>query len=333
MRIEEPMKRVVLAGCLVWLGCAAIVRAETDLRASRAVQAGLPLPPGVVALTSQATTVDVGATSLEVESFVTTMQGEPLIEYYQGALPNAGWRVEPLPWQTQHEQATKRLKKAVTEHRQAPEAAQSKLNQLSEEYAQTAHDVRRQIYATRGSEHVIVNLWPAEKGTIIFMNRWSGDRSWLEGLAANGRLGTAPAAPGSGGWLRDNVCCSGEEVPALSGSLLPMSVPRYPNAKAIARSEPAGGGRSTALLKTPDSAKAVADFYRNEMPATGWKLLNEESRGSEEGGETALLLTFQKPDRMCMLTIQGSSSSKPEQGETLVTVSTELRVPQPGGRP
>ncbi|MDP3703526.1 MAG: hypothetical protein Q8R78_04000, partial [Candidatus Omnitrophota bacterium] len=251
------MMRFVLVGCLVWLVPAAIVRAETDLSASRVVQAGLPLPPGVAPL-AQGTTIDVGATALDVDSFVTAMQEQPLIEFYQRALPKAGWRVEPLPWQAQQDQATKRVEKALKEHRQAPEAAQSKLKQLSEEFEQTSRDIQRQIYATRGSEHVIVNLWPAEKGTIVFINHWSGDRSWMGGPVPNGRRSTpAPASPDSGGWLQENVCCSGEEVPGLSGEALPMSVPRYPNAKAIARSTPAGGGRSTVVLKTADAAGAV----------------------------------------------------------------------------
>jgi len=324
------MTRRAVLGCLLWLVPAALAAAETQPSASRAAQAGLPLPPGVAAL-SHATTVDVGATALNVESFVTAMKEQPLIEFYQTALPNAGWQVEPLPWQEQQEQATKRLEKALKEHRQAPEADQ--LKQLSKEFQQTTQDLQRQIYATRGSEHVIVNLWPAEKGTMIFINHWSGDRSWLEGPVTNGRHGAAQAPPASGGWLRENVCCSGEAVPGLSGDVLPMSVPRYPNAKAIARSTPAGGGRSTIVLKTADAAAAVADFYRDRMPATGWKLTKEESRGSDDGKETAVVLTFQKPDRLCMLTIQGSSQSTPGQGETLVTVSTELRASLQGSRP
>src|SRR3989338_2511877 len=193
------MMRAILIGCLLWLVPGAEGYAETDLSASRAVQAGLPLPPGVAAL-AQGTTVDLGATALDVDSFVTPMKEQPLIEFYHAALPNAGWGVEPLPWQAQHDQATKRLKKTLKEHRQAPEADQ--LKRLSEEFEQTNRDIRRQIYATRGSEHVIVNLWPAEKGTIVFINHWSGDKFWLGSPVANGRRGTSsPASPASGGWL------------------------------------------------------------------------------------------------------------------------------------
>ncbi|MDP3703206.1 MAG: hypothetical protein Q8R78_02310, partial [Candidatus Omnitrophota bacterium] len=81
-----------------------------------------------------------------------------------------------------------------------------------------------------------------------------------------------------------------------------------------------------------DAAGAVGDFDRNQLPATGWKLLKEESRSSAEGAESAVVLTFQKPDRMCMLTIQGSLSPAPGRGETLVTVSTELRASLQGSR-
>ena len=119
----------------------------------------------------------------------------------------------------------------------------------------------------------------------------------------------------------------------MSGEVLPLSVPRYPNAKAIARSTPAGGGRSTVVLKTTDAAEAVADFYRHQMPSTGWKLLKEQPREGDDGGQTSVVLTFQKPDRLCVLTIQGSSPSAPKQGETLVTVSTELRASLQGSLP
>jgi hypothetical protein len=293
-------------------------------------KADLPLPPNAAAL-AQGTTVNLGATALNVDSYVTPMEIQALIEFYQTALPNAGWRVEPLPWQEQQERASQRLQKAIKEHRQAPEADQ--LKQLSQEFERTSRDLQRQIYATRGAEHMIVNLWPVEKGTMVFLNRWIGDRTVITGPSVPNGGNAAPSAEDAERWLRgENICCSGQEVPGLSGGSLPLSVPRYPNAKAVAGSTPAGDGRATVILKTADSAEAVAAYYRTQMPATGWKLLNDKAKAGEDA-ETSVTLVFQKPDRLCLLTIHGASASAQAPSQTLITVSTELRASLEGNRP
>lgn len=310
-------------------------------------QAAVPLPRGVRGL-AEPVRVDLGASTLDVQSFIVRMDEEALIAFYRKALPEAGWRIERLPWQADQEEAASRWKRALTYHRDAlDEAQREEAQERLAKLEQGKDAMRRQLYATKGVEHVIVNLWPgASKETTVFINHWYGGRQWL-GVGARpptnslvgpaSALGKGAAEPnrslhteGSsqlvGGLPMTNVCCSAEEVPDLAG-VLPFSIPRYPGAKAVARATPQGGVSTTVLLRVPGEERAVTDFYRSEMPVNGWKL-TQEAVPDEGTGTGVRRLVFQRPDRICELTIAPVAPGKADAGEghTLVTISVRPRV-------
>ena len=305
-------------------------------------QAAIPLPRGIRGL-PEPTRVDLGASTLYVHAFAVRMEDEALVAFYEQALPSAGWRIEQLPWQADQEKAVSGLKRALTYHRQAMDDTQRQeteawLGRLEE----GRKSLRRELYATNGVEHVIINLWPLKegKGTTVFINRWSGSRQWLgvgsqyvqgSGLGVRGtypepRTQNPEPSDVQSGFPMKNVCCSGEEVPDLQGAL-PFSIPRYPGAKAVARTTPPGGVSTTVLLMVPDSEPAVTAYYRSEMAAGGWKLLDEEGEGKGSGAGVRHL-RFQRPDRICELTIAAPAPGKTGAGgpHTLVTVAVRPRV-------
>ena len=306
--------------------------------ASAAAQMEVPLPKGVVAV-SEAQQVDLGRGTLEVETFTTDLSEQALIEFFDEALPASGWEPELLPWQAHQAVATARLERILNEHRDGSKAPQ--LEARLEQMQDSAHAMRRQLYASNGQEHVIVNLMPMEDGIAVFINRWSGDRSWMgaaprevrSASAASGRkssliqvdssqavyrgsaqpswnaadrdLSADPSTNGADGGasgLPTNVCCSGEEVPELARAL-PFSVPKYPHSRAVSRSRPRGGERTTILLMSSDAADDIAAYYRRQMPLNGWEPLGE--RGALLPGPEAqgLVLRYAKPDRLCDITL------------------------------
>ena len=305
--------------CTGWMGVAAALWLGA---AAAAGAAEVPLPPGVQQLQAPHH-VDLGRTSMKVQAFISRLGTEALIAFYQQELPKAGWRVEALPWQAQHTEATERLKKTVTYHRDKPEGPE--LEQQLSDFEQTAKGMRGEIYASQGEEHVIVNLWPgrdAAGSTMVFINRWTGDRRWMERKQPAGGPGLPAAGSAAGSsWPATNVCCSGEEVPGLTAGL-PFAVPRYPGARAVAKSAPASGASATVLLMTPDSGEAVAGYYRKQMPLNGWTLAQASQDSSTDSGDTQVL-TFEKPDRRCELTIadEPASAGSGKAPQTTVTVS------------
>ncbi len=298
------------------------VRAGTLLAAVPAgSDAGVPLPPGIPALREPAT-VQVGTATLQVFSFMSGSDTHDLVAFYQETLPYVGWHLEQLPWQNEQARLTARLEKTLKERRRAGEESKE-TNATLTEFKQTQQAMQQQIYASRGSEHVIVNLWPLgeDQGTAVFINRWSGDRTWLEDSAPSSGDGSAWAGQG---WTPTNACCSGQAVPGVN--VLPFLIPWYPGAKAVARStSPAGG--TMVLLMTPDAAETIAVFYRAQMPSSGWKLLGEESAAGDEHGGPGHRLSFQKPDRACSLTIQpGATAEDGTTAQTMITVMASVRA-------
>lgn len=323
-------------GMAVVVSLAAVTAGAPPGWAAAVAEATIPLPRGIRAL-PEPTQVDVGSSTLSVQSFTVPRKVEGTITFYEEALPRAGWQVRRLPWQANHEEAIRGLKHALTYRRQQLDEdrqheAQDWLGQL--EQAKQAQ--RRQLYATHGSEHVILTFWSNgdDQGTMVFINRWSGDQRWL-GEGQPRQEAAKPARPSlpmegagqlAGGLPMTNVCCSQEEVPDLSGAL-PFSIPRYPGAKAVARTRPPGGLSTTVLMMVPATEPEVTAFYLEQMRVNGWKVLEEPASAASPQGEVVRRLRFQRPDRLCELTIGAPPAGDgAEAMKTMVTVAIRPRV-------
>lgn len=158
----------LLVGVLVLGGLAIPAQAELDV----------PLPERVSAL-PKPTQIRMGLKTLTVQSFMTELEADEVISFYEQALPKRGFRLDLLPWQAGHVEATKRLEEHLKNNPDSPDAPTWK--ERLTEYQRTTEAMKRQLYARRGLEYVIVNFWPLERGTLVFINHSTGDRSWLEG--------------------------------------------------------------------------------------------------------------------------------------------------------
>lgn len=297
-----------------WIGMVLLLQAGVPV--VRAGQADLPLPAGVSALPAP-TRVDLGSSTLNVYSVMAPMGEEALIAFYRDALARAGWSLGLLPWQASHHEATKRLEKAVTYHRDTlTDAQNTQAQQMLEEFKQTRQRMQRQLFASRGQEHLIVNLWPmGSAGTAVFLNRWSGDRQALAGGSV------VDGEPSRGTWPLTNTCCSGEEIPNLSASL-PDGFPVYPGATAIARSTPPRGSRTTLLFTIPETVTKVNEFYDTQMRTQGWTRLTEKPSEALAHGSAARPQTYERNGTRAVLTILGIEEASPQ---TMVMVSAGPR--------
>jgi len=297
----------------------------------------IPVPPGSIN-TSKPHEVQVGGQVLEVSSYLTEMQEDDLIDFYNEVLPASGWRVSKLPWHAQHEKNLRKFQQAFSIHKDAPEAKQMK-NRLNQYQAASAL-MERQIYAEKESDHVIINLVPRGDRMSIFINRWSAEQSrWIpqaKGVSQSGskaqshevnrnNQGSVQADPSgaifkdqaqSGGseWLDSNICCTGEGL-ADQDSALPLGVPHYPGANAVAKSTSSDKKRTIIILNSTDSMDEVVDYYRRHMPYNGWTL-SGENKLLDQGFGFGRILRYQKPDRYCNVNFQ---PVKNEQAETNLT--------------
>lgn len=322
----------------------------------------IPLPKGALAMPGGPRIVRLGTRSLEVESFVVQMEERALVKFYERELTRAGWRLDKLPWQAQNEQATRRLARMVDRLRtrqDIQEAEKEEMETRFREMQDSQELMRQKIYASQGQEHVIVNLMPMGGSTAIFFNRWTGKSSLTgvgavatawdysgadPGVQANPRTAlyeatlrptaTAASVMQSDAFSTKNVCCSDAEVPGLEASL-PFGVPRYPEARAAAQSEPMSGDRASIFLMTPDAPAEVVAYYRRQMPREGWQPLDAQ-RGRIGERDTVDLLRYQRADRICDITIEGSAQEVPQdQGlgeaagepvQTTIMISVALRA-------
>lgn len=288
---------------------------------SAQAESRIPLPLGVRTL-PEPVTVETGSGTMQVNTFVSHMSAETLIRFYESALTEAGWELGLLPWQANHAQATKRFEKAMTLYgSQMDKDQRRQMTEQLEGYQRTARRMRQQIYATRGKRHLIVNLWPTEAGgTVVFLNRWSGNESVLFGERPQAK-GVSAARPGEFGG--SNVCCSGEEVAELTEAL-PHNLPRYPGATALARATPPEGSGTTLLLMAPAEATAVADFYRTHMKKEGWSLQVPEAQPEDvASSKPAYVQTYEKSGRVCYLTMHQiqQTDTEPREPQTMLLVS------------
>ena len=302
------------------------------LTASAYAEPAIPMPQEASPL-SETHEVRVGSGILEVQGFATTMDLASLEAFYEKALPKAGWRIEPLPWQAQQTHITTELEHTMKMDRAA--AADPKLREHLRRSQEAQEALRQELYASQGREHVILHFMPFGSGQMaVFINRWTGDAEWMaSGLGAT----SSPMAS----WLNQpNVCCSGQEIPDSQGSL-PFGIPRYPGAKLLSKSTPKSGDSASLLLKTPDAGGAVADFYRKQMAYNGWEPFDIGERVSQMASEGATagapkppeVLMYRNARQLCGLTIQVGSaheaSAAPSSGEPPGTLVTIMIMPRP----
>ena len=292
------------------------------LTASAYAEPAMPMPHEA-SLLSEINEVRVGSGLLEVQGFATPMDPASLEAFYEKALPKAGWRIEPLPWQAQQTRITTELEHTMKMDRGAAE--DPTLQATLQRFQDTQEALRSELYASQGREHVILHFMPFGSGqTAVFINRWTGDAEWMtSGLGAT----SSPMAS----WLNQpNVCCSGSEIPDSQGSL-PFGIPRYPGAKLLSKSAPKSGDSASLLLKTPDADDAVAGFYRQQLASNGWEPFSTREplnqlagHGSDARMPRGLqVLMFRNARQLCGVTIQAGSTG------TLVTISVMPRPSLP----
>ncbi len=281
----------------------------------------IPLPDGVPPLT-EPTAVQLGAAHLAVQSFTTDMDLDVVRAFYEQALPAAGWQIAQLPWQAQQAKVTAQFEERL---RAQPEGDDAEaLRKRIGDFHETLHQMRRQLYATRGHEQVIVNLIPMEARTAVFLNRWQGNPPW--GGAGGGAGG---ASPGTGRWPATNVCCSGEEVQG-AGDVLAYGIRRYPGSKLIAKSTGGNKDSVTMILKTPDAFAHVEAYYIKQMAYSHWALDAQKSgqvspAGSEGAPAGFRTLTFRNANQICL--IAGSTSREASGAQTLIMISVMPKPP------
>ena len=265
---------------------------------AQAAEITVPLPSRVVTRMPGPYQVQLGSRAMAVSGFVTDLSDQDLLTFYQERLPHAGWRLETLPWQAEHGAAMAQLQQAAAAQ---PEGADSQ--QLQRQLAsmeQTARGMKRQLYASQGTERIIVNLLPVAGGTMVFLNRWTESEG---------------EKPGSRAFTSANVCCSSEAVPGMS-ERLPFGVPTYPGARVLASGTPQTGGSSATVLVTPDEPQAVMAFYARAMSEQGWQ--PDDERSDEAGGTAELLVAvYRRQGTICRLSSQRPDSDT----KTVITVS------------
>lgn len=270
--------------------------------AATAEGASIPLPPDVQeAAVEGPIDLVLGAQPTKMQMFATQMSLSGVRAFYDQALGRHGWQIATLPWFTQTEQAAQRFEQMAQEDPATlrdPEtwkkvqAARQQLREFKENI------VNQAIYATRGTDRLLLRFTPEERVTVVAVHQWealagepevflgdpTGQVSSGEGPSAGGGLtqalassGIAPAAAGAPqqpGWPMSNPCCSGAIVPAGLRHM-PSSVPQYPNGRLfVSGSIPEmgmGDGAKMEFYYTGDSTEAVADFYRAQMPQYGWQ--------------------------------------------------------------
>jgi hypothetical protein len=255
------------------------------------VATDVPLPAGV-SVPLERSQVRLGSHTLDVSRFETNLDEDALIRFYETELPHLGWRLELLPWQAQHLALTQRLAQALKDHPDWPEAPAMR-TMLSGNQA-TIRQMRSQMYARRGEEHVIVNLLHEGSGIAVYLNRWRGEAFWESPQrSANGTARSLPT----------NVVCSKDAVPG-TGDLLPFEVPRYPGARLVAQSTSPIGENATSFLMTTDRLEPVMNYYRRHMPSHGWRMVSDESQVLMAGKGAARIFTYEKPNHVCVVTLQ-----------------------------
>ncbi|MBI2093965.1 MAG: hypothetical protein HYT88_04510 [Candidatus Omnitrophica bacterium] len=229
--------------------------------------------------------VRIGKATLSVQGFGTEDDPQTLLEFYEEALPIFGWTKLLLPWQAQQLSLIDQL--SLTIQNEPNTNRQKQLQSLVQAYRNTAMALRRQIFATRGNERVIVNLLPMGKGTAVFLNRWAGDEAPWVGQQQHAT----------------NICCSEEGIDENTVDL-PVSIPRYPNGRVISQAQSTASSQ-TLLLVTQDPIEQVRSYYQEQMVRSGWK--RREVQGAGYKVQEEKRLEFERLGRYCAIELRSSN--------------------------
>jgi hypothetical protein len=233
----------------------------------------LPLPSDVGQLHEPHELI-MGSRPIKVQGFTTDWSLTAVRAFYEKTLPKRGWQVKQPPWMETVQAQLKDLKQMVRDHPEALERNPQLKSQLTDgDPRGMSAFMKRQLYAIRGTERLLLNLSARGRGTLVFVNRWQEQAG--EALSPSGEARHADAGfPAHPLWPQANPCCSGEEeVPAVLRKL-PESIPRYPKGRMIsagaAPAGGAGGGIKNELYLSDDSVDEVMEFYRHHMTLNGW---------------------------------------------------------------
>ena len=243
---------------------------------------GAPLPhPEAPMSSSEFSTVSLGGLTLEVESFLVQEDLDALQRFYRDAVRSAGWRVQPLPWQARQWEYTQDLRTVAARTRDA--RTRERLEEELRLAERVSASLQAQLYGRHGSRHLIVNLLPASDGTLVFLNRWEGERGFWEesdeGAVTNAFCSTLTAVPPTPRWGTD--------------------VPAYPDGRVLAQSVSAADGGVTLIFMTADVRQAVRSFYVHHLTAGGWWLAQERVLPQLRGAPVARMLRFERPGALC----------------------------------
>jgi len=128
--------------------------------------------------------------------------------------------------------------------------------------------------------------------------RTAGDQFRVEAEAAAKRAQTEMKRQG----IESNA--AGVSLPAN----LPSDIPIYSGFKPVAKVEPPGTQNATVTLEGTDSARKVADYYKDALTKKGWKqnIANEDEGNITQNyvkGDEALTLIISKGDTSTTLTM------------------------------
>lgn len=265
----------------------------------------LPQPDGA-SRWSDPTRMMMGSVPLRVQHCTVEMSVEDVLAFFHEALPKAGWHLGLLPWQRQQQAVLEKVEGAI---QRAPETDQPALQARRHELAEGVQDLRRQIFATKGTDRLILNV-ESHGQTVIFANVWEGRNDAIESVA-----GAGP----SGQWPATNVCCSGDAVPATV--VHPLGLPHYPGAQTLVSSS-AGQNGATVILVTPDTAGDVQAFYGKQLSYGGWRL-------EQDLGEQGSSRSWWYGDESRRLAVTIGQAEDAGKRQTMVLLSVVPRVQMP----
>jgi len=280
--------------------------------------------------------VTVGATPWVVQGVMTDLSPEAVWEFYARRLPEAGWRIQPVPWM-QGERRPGQSQAPVT---RPADLDQETLRKMAEEFQNMQKD---QLYAEHLDDRLLLNITASGIGTLFFVNRWKRQDEPAAGEPITSpSVGLSQASPartaGSPAELT-NVCCSGAAVSDLDRSL-PAWFPVYPGARRISASSPARGGRGSEAYVSEDEVERVAAYYRQQLTWNGWRPLElpfqvAEASG-QRGGVRSVSLAYGGDSGLCVVVAAetaGRSAEHTKKERTSIFVSYVPRSPlgQPGG--
>jgi hypothetical protein len=283
----------------------------------------IPLPPGVASL-SEPSELTIGSTPLQVQGFSTTMGYRQLRAFYEKALPKAGWRIEPLPWQAHHARVERDFDQASRRDREAAEDPQ--MQAMKEKLDRTSQSLERQLYARYGNRQLIMNFTTVGDRRVVFLNQWNGRAEWMEMRPASAAAGGTATSEG-GAWPKTNACCSDESVSETEvRRILPTTIPPYPGARVIATNRSASGESRVAVMETPDDRTLVEQFYSKHLAYNGWTELAGAAGRLPRG-----MVMYEKDELLCGLALASAPTAADGTSgpSTVITIHVLDRVARP----